>query len=110
MIQNNVEIWLLEDLVETIAQIEVMVAKGAMNRDACFESPNDWEVSCCFYKEGGKALAAAVELDQHLKGDEHGYWLKEFVLDPNAKPKQKRGVKRKVKEKIIPEDELPYPE
>jgi hypothetical protein len=40
-----------------------MVAKGAKNRDACFDSPNDWEVSCCFYKEGGKVLAAAEELD-----------------------------------------------
>ena len=44
-----------------------------------------------------------------MKGDEHGYWLKEFVLDPNAKPKQKRGVKRKLEEKV-PDDMLPYSE
>ena len=40
-----------------------MVVKGAKRRDACFDSPNDWEVSGCFYKEGGKALVAAQELD-----------------------------------------------
>jgi hypothetical protein len=67
-IQVSCEVWLLEDLVQTIAYIDRLVQKG--ENKPCptpFEYPDWYKISSCFLEEGEeKAHSAAVRLEEHL--------------------------------------------
>ena len=67
-IQVSCEVWLLEDLVQTIAYIDTQVQKG--ENKPCprpFEYPDPVKISSCFLKKGEEeALEAAKDLEKHL--------------------------------------------
>ena len=67
-IQVSCEVWLLEDLLQTITYIDKIVRKGA-NKPCSrpFEYPDSVNISSCFLKKGDeKALEAAKDLEKHL--------------------------------------------